>query len=70
MSIDWNTITFDDVTMSTEWENMDDGSQGFFYQPDQAYEVEANDNDENLGGDDIDMHSHPNYPDFFQLFHD
>ena len=60
--------------MPTGWKNMDDGSQGFFYQPDLLYGVEpndtgmGNDNDENMGGDDIDMQLQPNYLDFSSYF--
>lgn len=52
--------------MPDQWKNMDDGSQ-FFYQPDLLYEVKPkdngmkNDNDENVGGEDTQMQSQPNY---------
>lgn len=60
--------------MPPRWENMDDGSQCFFYQSSILYGVEPNDigividNDKNVDGDDTDMHSQPNYPDFSSYF--
>jgi len=55
----------DEVTMSLGWGNMNDGSQGFFNQPSLLCGAEpndtgmGNDNDENMGGGDTDMHSQP-----------
>ena len=54
--------------------NMDDASQGFFYQPDLLYGAKSNDiglgndNDENVGGDDTDLQAQPSYPDFSSYF--
>lgn len=56
--------------MSTGWENIDPGSQSFFYYPDLLYGAEPNDtsleknNDENVRGDNIDMQLQPYYLDF------
>jgi len=41
--MDWNTFIFDEVTILIKWKNMDDGSQGFFYQYDLLYGTESND---------------------------
>ena len=61
-----------EVTMSIGWRNMNDNNQCFFYQLELSYGVESNDtglgndNDENMGGDAIDMQ--PNNPHFFSYF--
>ena len=53
---------------------MDDGSQGFFYYPSVSYGVESsdtgigNDNDDNVGSGDTNMHLQPCYLDFSSYF--
>jgi len=60
--------------MPPELGNMDDESQCFFYQPLFLYGVEpndtviGNDNNENVGDNDTDMHLQPNYLDFSSYF--
>ena len=72
--MDWNTYILYEVTIPPRWEYMDDGSQGFFYEPSILYGVEpndigmGNDNDENVGVDDTDMHLQPSYLDFSSYF--
>ena len=63
-----------EVIMSPRRENMDDGSQSFFYQPHLLHGAEPNDtglrkdNAKNMGDDDIDMQPQSNNPDFSSYF--
>ena len=60
--------------MSLGWGNMNDGNQGFLYQSFLLFGAKPNDigmendDDENVGGDDTNMHSQPNYPNFSSYF--
>ncbi|KAL5164246.1 hypothetical protein HKD37_18G049606 [Glycine soja] len=73
-SMDWNTFMSNEVIMSPRRENMDDGSQSFFYQPHLLHGAEPNDtglrkdNAKNMGDDDIDMQPQSNNPDFSSYF--
>lgn len=63
--MDWNTFISNEFGMPVGWRNMDNESQ-FFYQPNLLCGVEPNDdmrdnNDENVGGEDIDMQTQPSY---------
>lgn len=70
--MDWNTFISNEFGMPVGWRNMDNESQ-FFYQPNLLCGVEPNDdmrdnNDENVGGEDIVMQVQPNHPKISSYF--